>query len=113
LTILPNNVTARLEHVFPYLKGEQIKHRAKQLSSRSLNGDNLFHSQSSQNFERLLARERSFSTPATRKEEDKRMWNDFFSVAQDQKESSVENSDDANEVRLTYIEVCFVNAHDE
>ncbi len=41
------------------------------------------------------------------------MWNDFFSVAQDQKESSVENSDDANEVRLTYIEVCFVNAHDE
>ncbi len=39
------------------------------------------------------------------------MWNDFFSAPTDQKERSVENSDDTNEARLTYIEVCFVNAH--
>ena len=37
----------------------------------------------------------------------------FFSAPTDQKERSVENSDDTNEARLTYIEVCFVNAHDE
>jgi O-methyltransferase involved in polyketide biosynthesis len=102
---------ARLEHVFAYLDREKIKRRVRQLSSRSANGDSLFKSQSSQNFERLLAQERSFRSPATRKEEDKRMWNDFFSAPTDQKERSVENSDDTNEARLTYIEVCFVNAH--
>jgi O-methyltransferase involved in polyketide biosynthesis len=97
-------VAARLEHVFPYLRGEQIKVRVRQLSSRSLRGEDIFKSQSSQSFERLVARERSFSSPATRKAEDKRMWNDFFSV----QENNVENSDDTNEVRLTFIEVCVV-----
>ncbi len=33
------------------------------------------------------------------------MWNDFFSVPTDQNETNVENTDDANEVRLTFIEV--------
>ena len=33
------------------------------------------------------------------------MWNDFFSVPDDQNETSMENTDDANEVRLTFIEV--------
>jgi hypothetical protein len=97
--------TARLEYVFPYLQGEQIKVRVRQLSSRSLNGESLFQSTSSQSFERLVARERSFSSKAHRIEEDKRMWNDFFSVPDDQNETSMENTDDANEVRLTFIEV--------
>lgn len=101
-------MAARLEHVFPYLRGEQIKVRVRQLSSRSLRGEDLFKSQSSQSFERLVARERSFSSPATRKAEDKRMWNDFFSVPADNEENNVENSDDTNEVRLTFIEVCVV-----
>lgn len=36
------------------------------------------------------------------------MWNDFFSVPADNEENNVENSDDTNEVRLTFIEVCVV-----
>ncbi|KAL3781604.1 hypothetical protein ACHAW5_010534 [Stephanodiscus triporus] len=91
-------IKPRLEHVFPYLRVEQIKVRVRQLSSRSLRGEDLFKSQSSQSFERLVARERSFSSPATRKAEDKRMWNDFFSVPADHEENNVENSDDTNEI---------------
>jgi hypothetical protein len=106
-------VTARLEHVFAYLDRDKIKHRVKQLSSRSVNGDDLFKSQSTQSFERLVARERSFRSPTSRNEEDKRMWNEFFCAPTDREESSVENSDDTNEARLTYIEVCIVNTHNE
>ena len=86
----------------PYLKGEQIKVRVKQLSARPHRGaDNLFKSQS---YEQLVARERALSTPAIRHADDRRMWNDFFSVPVDH-EDDKEISDDLNEVRLTYIEV--------
>ena len=97
-------VKPRLEHVFPYLKGEQIKKRVRQLSSRSVRGaDKLFKSQS---YERLVARERTNSTPAVRRADDRRLWNDFFSAPEEQ---DCENEDctdeDMSEVRLTYIEI--------
>ena len=99
-------VKPRLEHVFPYLKGEQIKKRVSQLSSRSLRGaDKLFISQS---YEKLVARERTNSTPAVRRADDRRLWNDFFSAPEDPTEDC-ENEDctdeDMSEVRLTYIEI--------
>ena len=93
--------TARLEHVFPYLKEDQIVGNTSILSNlRSQSFEQLFESKS---YEKLLALDRSSPSPNPTMRlgsKDHSMWKDVFDARSDHEpdESYVENCDDIDEV---------------
>ena len=92
--------TARLEHVFPYLNGQQIEGGLRSSRLRSKSVEQLFKSQS---YERLVSLERATTPPRRSVKDNNCMWKEVFDVKSDQESLTTDN--DVNEVRLNYIHI--------